>query len=190
MTESDGKKSPAKVTWKPLVLFIPLRLGLSEINSIYFNSLKTTFTFPQSLGIIGGRPNHALYFVGAFENKLVYLDPHETQQTIDLDQVNSDDSSYHCEIPSHMDISNLDPSISLCFYCHTERDFEKWCNLTKQLLIINEKQPLFELTKERPFLLLQQQTIDEPEATTSNGQESFTLLEDFKNNSDEEYELL
>lgn len=33
--------------WKPLVLVIPLRLGLSEINPIYVKGLKVNFTIPH-----------------------------------------------------------------------------------------------------------------------------------------------
>lgn len=39
--EADGAvplKAPSQ--WKPLLLLIPLRLGLSEINPIYINGLK------------------------------------------------------------------------------------------------------------------------------------------------------
>lgn len=39
--EADGDaplKAPSQ--WKPLLLLIPLRLGLSEINPIYINGLK------------------------------------------------------------------------------------------------------------------------------------------------------
>ncbi|KAG8548732.1 hypothetical protein GDO81_024391, partial [Engystomops pustulosus] len=50
--------------WKPLVLLIPLRLGLSEINEAYIETLKHCFMLPQSLGVIGGRPNSAHYFIG------------------------------------------------------------------------------------------------------------------------------
>jgi len=41
-----------------------LRLGLSDLNEAYVPALKAVFEIPQSLGIIGGRPNHALYFIG------------------------------------------------------------------------------------------------------------------------------
>jgi len=39
-------------------------LGLDSINSIYEPALKSSFRFPQSVGISGGRPNASLYFVG------------------------------------------------------------------------------------------------------------------------------
>ncbi|XP_017494808.1 PREDICTED: cysteine protease ATG4A-like [Rhagoletis zephyria] len=70
--------------WRPLVLFIPLRLGLTDINPLYFRSLKSTFALPQSLGILGGRPNHALYLIGCVGDDLVYLDPHTTQAAVNI----------------------------------------------------------------------------------------------------------
>ena len=50
--------------WKPLLLVIPLRLGLSELNPVYIPGLKAVFESPQNVGIMGGRPNHALFFIG------------------------------------------------------------------------------------------------------------------------------
>ncbi|KAI1287316.1 Cysteine protease ATG4B [Halotydeus destructor] len=140
-SEPDGTAN-----WKPLLLFIPLRLGLTDINPIYFKALKATFRLKQSLGIIGGRPNHALYFVGNVADELIYLDPHKTQSIVNVDE---DDRSYHCLDVLKLDLKYLDPSISLCFYCNSESDFDTWCILVKRALIINEKQPLFELAKER-----------------------------------------
>ncbi len=49
--------------WKPLVIIIPLRLGLETINEDYIPTIKQFFHFPQSLGIIGGKPRASLYFV-------------------------------------------------------------------------------------------------------------------------------
>lgn len=123
-----------------------MRLGLTDINPVYFKAIKSTFRLGQTLGIIGGRPNHALYFIGNVGNDLVYLDPHRTQLVVDAE---SDDRTYHCSEVLRLDLKHLDPSISLCFYCHTESDFDNWCALVKRHLIIGEKQPLFELAKER-----------------------------------------
>ena len=142
--------------WKPLVLFIPLRLGLTDINPIYFRPLKASFQLPSTLGIIGGRPSHALYFVGYVGNEFIFLDPHTTQNVAELSSLSHetddqfDDSSYHCTYASRMDMSQLDPSISLCFFCETESDFDTWCHSAKNVFVRGEKQPLFELTKDRP----------------------------------------
>ena len=65
--------------WRPLLLFIPLRLGLTEINPVYLRGLKACFTVRQTLGVIGGRPNHALYMMGYVGDEVIYLDPHVTQ---------------------------------------------------------------------------------------------------------------
>ena len=46
LSREDSKSKP----WKPLVLFIPLRLGLSETNPAYYPSLKVRlFSFPLRL---------------------------------------------------------------------------------------------------------------------------------------------
>jgi len=71
--------------WKPLLLCISLRLGLTEINPVYVNGLKTCLSLPQTRGLLGGRPNHALYILGFVENQVIYLDPHITQPFVDLD---------------------------------------------------------------------------------------------------------
>ena len=148
----------------------------------------------QTLGIIGGRPNHALYFVGCVANDLVFLDPHTTQQCVDLDDLEADDSSYHCPKASRMDINQLDPSIALCFYCDTEEEFDNWCHLVLKHLLFGEKQSLFELTKERPPHWPQYEeqldtNVSINSTVNSVGAESFTELE-HNGDSDEEFELL
>ena len=45
----------------------------------YIPSLAATFTFPQSLGILGGKPGASTYIVGVQDEKAFYLDPHEAQ---------------------------------------------------------------------------------------------------------------
>lgn len=176
-------------TWRPLLLFIPLRLGLGEINPIYFASIKRTFAMKQSLGIIGGKPNHALYFIGVVGDELVFLDPHTTQLACDLDSKDCSDDTYHCPYASRMDIGQLDPSIALCFFFPTEADFDSWCSAAYKHLISQVRQPLFEVTLQRPpgwppF----EDYRGEPECTSLE----FTVLEQDRkfDNSDEEFELL
>lgn len=45
----------------------------------YIPLLQETFSFPQSLGILGGKPGTSTYIVGVQEDKALYLDPHEVQ---------------------------------------------------------------------------------------------------------------
>ncbi|XP_077864225.1 cysteine protease ATG4B-like [Saccoglossus kowalevskii] len=126
--------------WKPLVLFIPLRLGLTEINPLYLDVLKKCFTLKQSLGMIGGKPNHAHYFIGFYGKTLVYLDPHTTQPVVDINKWASiPDDTYHCKHPSRMNIMHLDPSIALGFFCHCESDFDDLCTSIKQVSRTNTR---------------------------------------------------
>lgn len=147
--------SPYPGGWKPLLLVVPLRLGLSEINPVYIRSLKTCFTFKQSLGVIGGKPNHALYFIGCVGDEVIYLDPHTTQPAGVVEEKEHEhericDASYHCEFASRSHILHMDPSVAVCFLCKSEEEFDVLCQLIQQNLIEPEKQPLFELCYERP----------------------------------------
>ncbi|KAK8725394.1 hypothetical protein OTU49_010842 [Cherax quadricarinatus] len=141
--------------WRPLLLFIPLRLGLSEMNPIYFSGLKNCFKMPQSLGLIGGKPNHASYFIGFMGDELVYLDPHTTQEAGSIAKKLTEeevelDKSYHISCAQRMPFEHLDPSLALCFFCGSEKEFDDLCNRMRQELIDAEKTPLFELVPTRP----------------------------------------
>ncbi|KAJ8951803.1 hypothetical protein NQ318_019776 [Aromia moschata] len=44
----------------------------------------------------------------------------------------------------------MDPSVAVCFFCKTEADFNDLCQRIKSELIDPEKQPLFEITYNKP----------------------------------------
>jgi len=49
-----------------LLLLLPLRLGIQSIStSDYGSTLAKLLSFPQSVGMLGGTPRHALWFYGA-----------------------------------------------------------------------------------------------------------------------------
>ncbi|KAL7294618.1 hypothetical protein TKK_0011923 [Trichogramma kaykai] len=185
--EVDGDvplKAPSQ--WKPLLLLIPLRLGLNEINPIYISGLKTSFQFPQSLGLIGGKPSHALYFIGYVGDEVIFLDPHTTQRYGSTDQTSDDydpniDTTYHCKTATKIPISEMDPSVALCFFCANELEFQNLCKLMKEELIQNEKQPLFEICAEKPANWSSAENTEEQSAAAS----AF-----MRNSSDEGFELL
>jgi cysteine protease ATG4 len=68
-----------KNQWKPLIILMPLRLGLEKLNPIYIRFICKIFEMSQSLGIVGGKPSSSFYFIGCQDESLLYLDPHVVQ---------------------------------------------------------------------------------------------------------------
>lgn len=62
--------------------------------------------------------------MGVVGDELLFLDPHECQSAVDLDEAASDDSSYHCPFLLHMAFDRVDPSLALGFLCLTEGEFD------------------------------------------------------------------
>jgi cysteine protease ATG4 len=122
-----------------LLLLIPLRLGLRSFNNDYVETVSHTFSLPQSVGVLGGRPRGARWFYGALSDgsKIFGLDPHTVQaapkrrtavmngkqaSVVEL----SDEylRSVHTTYPEVFSLSKMDPSIALGFYCRDRNDLE------------------------------------------------------------------
>jgi hypothetical protein len=74
---------------RPVLILLAIRLGLDGVNPVYYPSLKALFSFPQSVGIAGGRPSSSYYFVGVQGDGVFYIDPHHTKPTVPLQPVPS-----------------------------------------------------------------------------------------------------
>jgi cysteine protease ATG4 len=118
--------------WRPVLLIIPLRLGLDSINDIYYPPILDTFKFSQSLGIVGGKPRASLYFVAAQDDSVFYLDPHVVQSTVSVDGEFKTET-YHCPIPKKAHVGEIDPSLALAFYCKTKEEFDEFCSKSNEL---------------------------------------------------------
>jgi len=154
------------------VIIIPLRLGLTDVNIEYIDQLKLCFRLPQTLGCIGGKPNHAHYFIGYLENdELLYLDPHITQAHIDTTVI-ADDTSYHCDRVNRMKFSGLDPSLALAFACKTESEFDDLIAKLRQNL---PSRPMFEICESNPFDARSKKT-DHHEVLTLDSDDDFELV--------------
>ncbi|KAK1336821.1 hypothetical protein QTO34_002856 [Cnephaeus nilssonii] len=154
--------------WRPLVLLIPLRLGLTDINEAYVETLKGCFMMPQSLGVIGGKPNSAHYFIGYVGEELIYLDPHTTQPAVEFtDSFLIPDESFHCQHPpSRMSIGELDPSIAV-------------------LSLLGGALPMFELVEQQPSHLACPDVLN-----LSLDSSDVERLERFFDSEDEDFEIL
>jgi cysteine protease ATG4 len=131
----------AEIPWDTsLLLMVPLRLGLKNFNAkAYGISLAHTFSFPQSVGFVGGSPRHALWFYGASSNgtKIYGLDPHTVQSAPYRKRSNNEKSgvsisddylrSVRCANPPAIDMNRIDPSLALAFYCRDRADFDDLC---------------------------------------------------------------
>ncbi|KAF7310342.1 hypothetical protein MIND_00408300 [Mycena indigotica] len=81
----SSRGGSGKGKWdRPVLVLLGLRLGLDGVNPVYHETIKALFTFPQSVGIAGGRPSSSYYFVGVQGDGLFYLDPHHTRPTVPL----------------------------------------------------------------------------------------------------------
>ncbi|ESQ39044.1 hypothetical protein EUTSA_v10001432mg [Eutrema salsugineum] len=141
--------SNGQAEWTPILLLVPLVLGLDRVNPRYIPSLIATFTFPQSLGILGGKPGASTYIVGVQEDKGFYLDPHEVQQviTVNKETTDVDTSSYHCNVLRYVPLESLDPSLALGFYCRDKGDFDDFCQRASKLAEESNGAPLFTVTQ-------------------------------------------
>ena len=115
-----------------VVLLLPLRLGLDSLTASYVPILNSLFESPFCLGILGGHPNRAHYFVGCCPDSsvLLFLDPHTTQPAMDS---NVDPSSFHCSAPSCMRTADVDPSLTVGFICSSQAEFDEFCSWSQHL---------------------------------------------------------
>ncbi|KAJ7852736.1 hypothetical protein B0H13DRAFT_2359355 [Mycena leptocephala] len=74
---------PETQAWgdRPVLVLLPIRLGLDGVNPVYHEIIKT---LPQTVGIAGGRPSSSYHLVGVQGDDLFYLDPHLSQPAVPL----------------------------------------------------------------------------------------------------------
>lgn len=141
-------------SWRPFLLFIPLRLGLHQPNPCYFGAIRAVLRLPQSVGILGGRPSHAVWIVGSVEHgDLICLDPHTTYSASEDELTPEDDLTHHCNNPILLALSQLDPSLVLGFVCTSEAEFDRLCLHFEHEVLgadVSQGHPLFELHRTRP----------------------------------------
>ncbi|XP_074281285.1 cysteine protease ATG4-like [Silene latifolia] len=139
------KYSGGQADWAAVLLLVPLVLGLEKINPRYVPLLKATFAFPQSLGILGGKPGVSTYIIGVQDDNAFYLDPHEAQPVVDIKKgdLEADTSSYHSNVVRHVPLESIDSSLAIGFYCRDRDDFDDFCSRASTLADESNGAPLF-----------------------------------------------
>eukprot|EP00877_Chromochloris_zofingiensis_P012489 jgi/Chrzof1/7494/Cz02g25290.t1 len=153
-----------------LLLLVPLTLGVGKVSERYLPQLQRMLTFPQSVGIVGGRPSASLYFVGFQDSNIMYLDPHEVQEAAELPQ---DLFSFFYHTPRLMPLPSIDPSIAIGFYCSTQDDFKDLCGRLESLASQAGSTPVVTIT-----------SADTPEQPASYADAEAAVLTEDRNVSD------
>uniref|UniRef100_A0AAG5DAA0 Cysteine protease n=1 Tax=Anopheles atroparvus TaxID=41427 RepID=A0AAG5DAA0_ANOAO len=195
--------------WKPLLLIIPLRLGLSEVNPIYIEGLKRCFQLPGNCGMIGGRPNQALYFIGYVGDEALFLDPHTVQRVGSVGDKREPigqelDETFHQRYASRIRFASMDPSLAVCFLCVNRQQFEQLVARFNEGVNGGGSQALFEVTKTRQAPWTPTTTSSASSRKNSGPIEAFNVIsateipnEEFEeveprtlDDSDEEFEII
>lgn len=130
--ETGAERSPdschrsAAPNWRSVIVLVPLRLGSDSLNRIYVPCLQTILCHPLCIGIIGGRPKHSMYFIGFQDDKLILLDPHCSQDCVNVLKDDFPVETFHCQYPRKLSFSKMDPTCTLGFYCKTKEDFDNF----------------------------------------------------------------
>src|SRR5271170_5306978 len=161
-TASSSIDSGTDTSIKPTLILLGIRLGPDRITPVYYEALKSSLTYPQSIGIAGGRPSSSHYFVGCQGDTFFYLDPHITQPALPFHPSapapeNADNhttiaytddelSSVHTRRLRVLKISEMDPSMLIGFLIKDEADWEDWKRRIREVKgkpIVNvwEKEP-------------------------------------------------
>ena len=123
------------------VFTFPIRLGISEIGYEYHENILYYTRLKYFNGIIGGNKTASFYFVGSVNNKLIYLDPHYVSKYNLLQNI----EEYYTKNVKYLDIKNLSPTFSICFYCKNSNEISELINILKS--VPDKKNSIIEVTE-------------------------------------------
>ena len=198
-----ARASATDSTIKPTLILLGIRLGLDRITPVYHEALKSSLTYPQSIGIAGGRPSSSHYFVGCQGDLFFYLDPHETRPSLPFhrnpqEYTEDEISTCHTRRLRGLRISEMDPSMLIGFLIKNEADWEDWKRRIREVKgkaivnVFDKEPPVPGETRERKEAVDEVQTFDDEdededdESVTVTGKENESEAKDEAVNIDRE----
>jgi len=125
---------------QPILLMIPLRLGIEVFNPYYSSLVTGSLELPQSLGIIGGRPGKCFHIVGHQAGELFYLDPHVTRCPPPSPIECMINREFHTDAVLGMPCSSLDPSLLFGFLVKSLAELDEFIG---EMTRLNLHSPVF-----------------------------------------------
>ncbi len=109
---------------------IPLRLGLEQLNSAYYQNIIYLTTTKYFMGIVGGEGHKSFYIVGSDGTNLVYVDPHIPQaycpDKLDL-------ASYQNKKLYYLPIKKLAPTFTIFLLLDNSEKIKSFLDVNNQL---------------------------------------------------------
>lgn len=131
------------VEWAPLIILIPIKVGMETVHPMYIPSLESLFMIPQSIGVVGGKPYSSFYFIAGQGDVLHFLDPHYVQDYVPIppDKVSFEISTWTDPEIRWIKAINVDATFSAGFFIRNKADFIRFETISK--FIFTKVQPLF-----------------------------------------------
>lgn len=133
--------------FKPTLILLGLRLGIDNVNSLYWDSLKQFFNSPQIVGIAGGRPSASHYFYGYQNDNLFYLDPHTPRPKLEAPITREGLETVHTKRIRLLALDQMDPSMLVGFLVRNEADWQEW------RAMIETQQRIVHIAQSAPMIL-------------------------------------
>jgi cysteine protease ATG4 len=133
------------VEGRPVLVLIPIMAARDKIPPDVQRAVLKMFELPCTLGIVGGRPKHSLYFVGAQSENVFFLDPHTVQSAF----TSPDTVGNAAGVRGTMHASEMDPSMVLCFYLSRNLDLDEWERAFAEVINPMTEYPLFSILRRK-----------------------------------------
>ncbi len=111
------------------IVFISVRLGITNISLDYHDSIRKYFLCKESIGILGGIKDLAYYFIGYKDDgESLYLDPHSTKECCSyINEIDFNDKYLSKNIKS-LSINKMTTALSFGFIF---RNYLEFCDMNK-----------------------------------------------------------
>jgi cysteine protease ATG4 len=128
-----------------VLVIVSNRFGIKDVNSNYFPVIKRYMKLDSFVGLVGGKPRFAYYFVGHTErpaglepatkgkrdesDRLIFLDPHYVNPQLDPEVAYEVGSRhFHCTeyAARSIHMSELDPCLSFGFLIESQEQYERF----------------------------------------------------------------